>query len=276
MADRDTTYLGNINLKPTGVNIEFTEEQVQEYLKCQADPLYFIKNYIKIISLDEGLVPFKTWAYQDNMINTIHNNRFTIAKLPRQSGKSTTVIAYLLHYVLFNSEVNVAILANKQATARELLYRLKLAYENLPKWLQQGIIEWNKGNISLENNSKVLASSTSSSAVRGGSFNMIFLDEFAYVPENVADEFFSSVYPTISSGKETKVLIISTPKGLNMYYKLWRDAEKETTLMFLLRCIGRKFRDAMTSGRKKRLPTHRHHNFVLSLSASLLGLEHTD
>ena len=124
------------------------------------------------------------------MINTIHNNRFTIAKLPRQSGKSTTVIAYLLHYVLFNSEVNVAILANKQATARELLYRLKLAYENLPKWLQQGIIEWNKGNISLENNSKVLASSTSSSAVRGGSFNMIFLDEFAYVPENVADEFF--------------------------------------------------------------------------------------
>ena len=226
MADRDTTYLGNINLKPAGVNIEFTEEQVQEYLKCQQDPLYFIKNYIKIISLDEGLVPFKTWAYQDNMINTIHNNRFTIAKLPRQSGKSTTVIAYLLHYVLFNSEVNVAILANKQATARELLYRLKLAYENLPKWLQQGIIEWNKGNISLENNSKVLASSTSSSAVRGGSFNMIFLDEFAYVPENVADEFFSSVYPTISSGKETKVLIISTPKGLNMYYKLWRDAEE--------------------------------------------------
>ena len=226
MANRDTTYLGNINLKPAGVNIEFTEEQVQEYLKCQQDPLYFIKNYIKIISLDDGLVPFKTWAYQDNMINTIHNNRFTIAKLPRQSGKSTTVIAYLLHYVLFNSEVNVAILANKQATARELLYRLKLAYENLPKWLQQGIIEWNKGNISLENNSKVLASSTSSSAVRGGSFNMIFLDEFAYVPENVADEFFSSVYPTISSGKETKVLIISTPKGLNMYYKLWRDAEE--------------------------------------------------
>ena len=225
MSEKES-YLGNSNLKPAGVNVEFTKEQVEEYLKCAKDPIYFIKNYVKIVSLDEGLVPFELYPYQDNMINTIHNNRFTIAKLPRQSGKSTTVIAYLLHYVLFNPQVSVAVLANKQATARELLHRLKLAYEYLPKWLQQGIVEWNKGNISLENGSKVLASSTSTSAVRGGSFNMIFLDEFAYVPENVADEFFSSVYPTISSGKQTKVLIISTPKGLNMYYKLWRDAEE--------------------------------------------------
>ena len=221
-----STYLGNINLKPSGVKVEYTQEQVEEYLKCVQDPIYFIKNYIRIVSLDEGLVPFELYSYQENMVGTIHNNRFVIAKLPRQSGKSTTVIAYLLHYVLFNPQVSVAILANKQATARELLHRLKLAYEHLPHWLQQGIVEWNKGNISLENGSKVLASSTSASAVRGGSFNMIFLDEFAYVPENVADEFFSSVYPTISSGKETKVLIISTPKGLNMYYKLWRDAEE--------------------------------------------------
>lgn len=226
MSTNDKTYLGNINIKPANVQQDFTEEQVQEYLKCSQDPLYFIKNYVKIISLDEGLVPFHTWKYQDNMINTIHNNRFVIAKLPRQSGKSTTVVSYLLHFILFNPDVSVAILANKQATAKDLLGRLKLAYEHLPKWLQQGIVEWNKGNITLENNSKVLASSTSTSAVRGGSFNMIFLDEFAYVPENVADDFFSSVYPTISSGKETKVLIISTPKGLNMFYKLWRDAEE--------------------------------------------------
>jgi hypothetical protein len=221
-----SSYLGNSNLKAAGVEVQFTEEQVTEYMKCVQDPIYFIKNYIQIVSLDEGLVPFELYDYQENMVNSIHNNRFVIAKLPRQSGKSTTVIAYLLHYVLFNPQVSVAVLANKQATARELLHRLKLAYEYLPKWLQQGIVEWNKGNISLENGSKVLASSTSASAVRGGSFNMIFLDEFAYVPENVADEFFSSVYPTISSGKETKVLIISTPKGLNMYYKLWRDAEE--------------------------------------------------
>ena len=217
-------YLGNINLKAANVETEYTKEQIEEYAKCAADPMYFIETYINIVSLDDGLVPFKPYAYQKNMIETIHRDRFVIAKLPRQSGKSTTVISYLLHYVLFNSSKNVAILANKQVTARELLGRLKLAYEHLPKWLQQGVIEWNKGSIHLENGSKILASSTSSSAVRGGSFNMLFLDEFAFVPENVADEFFSSVYPTISAGQETKVLIISTPKGLNMYYKLWNDA----------------------------------------------------
>ena len=218
-------YLGNHNLKAADVPVEFTEDQVQEYLKCASDPIYFIKNYIKIVSLDEGLVPFEMWDFQEDIVEKVHNNRFVIAKLPRQTGKSTTMISYLLHYTLFNQSVSVAILANKLATARELLSRLKLAYEYLPKWMQQGIIEWNKGSIELENGSKILASATSSSAVRGGSFNMIFLDEFAYVPENVAGEFFSSVYPTISSGKTTKVLMVSTPKGLNMFYKFWTDAE---------------------------------------------------
>ena len=179
---------------------------------------------MKIISLDKGLVPFELYDFQEEMVRTIHTNRFVIAKLPRQSGKSTVVTAYILHYILFNQSVNVAILANKLSTARELLSRLKLAYEYLPKWLQQGVLEWNKGSIQLENGSKVLASATSSSAVRGGSFNMIFLDEFAYVPQNVAEEFFSSVYPTISSGQETKVFIVSTPHGMNLYYKLWTDA----------------------------------------------------
>ena len=183
-----------------------------------------MKNYVKIVSLDHGLVPFDLYDFQEDMIDKIHKNRFVIAKLPRQTGKSTTVISYLLHYILFTQDVNVAILANKQATARELLHRLKLAFEYLPLWMQQGIVEWNKGSIILENGSKIIASSTSASAVRGGSFNMIFLDEFAFVPQGVAEEFFSSVYPTITSGQSTKVLIISTPKGLNMFYKFWNDA----------------------------------------------------
>ena len=161
------------------------------------------------------------------MVGTFHNNRFTICKLPRQSGKSTTMISYLLHYALFNPSVNIAILANKAATARDLLGRLQLAYEHLPKWLQQGVMSWNKGSLELENGSKILASSTSASAVRGGSYNIIFLDEFAYVPSNVAEQFFSSVYPTISSGKTTKVMIVSTPHGMNMFYKLWTDAEEK-------------------------------------------------
>ena len=221
-------YLGNPNLKPANVPVHFTPEQVEEYLKCQKDPIYFIENYVKIITLDKGVQPFKPWDFQKELLSAVHQNRFVITKYPRQSGKSTSVIAYILHYILFNQQVTVGILANKLATARELLSRLKLAYENLPKWMQQGVEEWNKSSIDLENGSRVLASSTSSTAVRGGSFNMIFLDEFAYVPQEVAEEFFSSVYPTISSGKSSKVLIVSTPKGLNLFYKLWTGATEGT------------------------------------------------
>ena len=227
MTTKKTGYLGNPNLKAEGVNINFTEDQVKEYVKCSQDPEYFIKKYIKVVSLDEGLVPFELYDYQEEIVETIHNNRFVIAKLPRQSGKSTTVVSYILHYVLFNQSMNVAILANKQATAREILSRLKLAYEYLPIWLQQGIVEWNKGSLELENGSRILASSTSASAVRGGSFNMIFLDEFAHVPTGIAEEFFSSVYPTITSGQSTKVLMVSTPNGLNMFYHYWKGATKK-------------------------------------------------
>jgi len=223
----EATYLGNPNLKKANVSQEWTKEELIEYQKCTDDPLHFIQNYVKIVSLDEGLVPFKMYPFQKEMVGTFHNNRFTICKLPRQSGKSTTMISYLLHYALFNSSVNIAILANKAATARDLLSRLQLAYEHLPKWLQQGVMSWNKGSLELENGSKILASSTSASAVRGGSYNIIFLDEFAYVPSNVAEQFFSSVYPTISSGKTTKVMIVSTPHGMNMFYKLWTDAENQ-------------------------------------------------
>jgi len=223
----DITYLGNPNLKKANVAQNWTKKELVEYQKCMDSPQYFIENYVKIVSLDEGLVPFKMYDFQKEMVGTFHNNRFTICKLPRQSGKSTVMISYLLHYALFNASVNIAILANKAATARDLLSRLQLAYEHLPKWLQQGVMSWNKGSLELENGSKILASSTSASAVRGGSYNIIFLDEFAYVPSNVAEQFFSSVYPTISSGKTTKVMIVSTPHGMNMFYKLWVDAEEQ-------------------------------------------------
>ena len=220
------TYLGNPLLKGAYIQQDWTEEQVGEYIRCQQDPLHFVREHIKIVSVDEGLVEFDVRDYQKDMINRFHNERFVICKMARQSGKSTTILAYLLHYILFNENVSVAILANKKNTAMELLGRLQLAYEHMPKWLQQGILIWNKGNIELENGSKILASSTSGSAIRGGSFNIIFLDEFAFVPHNISEEFFSSVYPTISSGKTTKVFIVSTPNGMNMFYKLWTDAEE--------------------------------------------------
>ena len=220
-------YLGNPNLKKVNTPVEFTKENIVEYQKCANDPLYFMENYIRIVSLDEGLVPFKMYDFQKHIVRTIHDNRFTICKLPRQSGKSTTTVSYLLHYALFNPNSNIAILANKSSTARDILGRVQLAYENLPKWLQQGVINWNKGNIELENKSIIVAAATSSSAIRGGSYNIIFLDEFAFVPANIAEMFFSAVYPTISAGQKTKMIIVSTPYGMNQFYKLWTDAENK-------------------------------------------------
>jgi len=220
-------YLGNPNLKNVAQKINWTEENLTTYMLCKEDSEHFIRSFVKIIHVDRGLVSFEMYDYQKDMVHTFNDNRFVICKMPRQTGKSTTIIAYLLHYVLFNENVNVAILANKGAVARELLGRLQLAYEHLPKWLQQGVVIWNKGNIELENGSKILASATSGSAVRGSSFNIIFLDEFAHVPSNIAEQFFTSVYPTISSGESTKVLIVSTPLGMNMFYKMWADAQEK-------------------------------------------------
>jgi hypothetical protein len=219
-------YLGNPNLKKANTQIEWTEDIIVEFLKCKSDPVYFARNYIKIVSLDHGLVPFDMYPFQEKLIQNFHDQRFNICKMPRQTGKSTTCVSYLLHYAVFNDNVNVAILANKASTARDLLGRLQLAYENLPKWMQQGIISWNKGSLELENGSKISANSTSSSAVRGGSYNVIFLDEFAFIPNHIADDFFASVYPTISSGQSTKVIIVSTPRGMNHFYRMWHDAEK--------------------------------------------------
>ena len=220
-------YLGNPNLKNSNVQLEFSPDQVKELVKCATDPKHFIENYVQIVHVDHGLVPFKLYDYQEEMVEIFHNNRFVISKLPRQSGKSTTIVSYLLHYILFNENVAVAILANKGNTARELLSRMQMSFEHLPRWLQQGVTVWNKGNVELENGSKILAAATSSSAVRGSSFNIIFLDEFAHVdPPSLADEFFNSVYPTISSGNTTKVFIVSTPYGMNKFYKMWIDAEE--------------------------------------------------
>ena len=226
MPQQSDVYLGNPNLKKANTEIEFTEENVKEFLKCKDDPVYFARKYIKIINVDEGLVGFDMWPFQEKLIRRFHANRFNICMMPRQTGKSTTSVSYLLHYAIFNDNINIGILANKAATARDLLGRLQTAYENLPKWMQQGIVAWNKGSMDLDNGSRIMAASTSAAAVRGMTFNIIFLDEFAFVPNHIADDFFSSVYPTISSGKSTKIIIVSTPKGMNHFYRMWHDAEK--------------------------------------------------
>lgn len=221
-------YRDNVNLKPYGVTVNFTPDQIKEYMKCASDPIYFATTYMKAVSLDEGLIPYHPYPYQKKMIETCRDNRFVICKLPRQSGKTLTMCAYLLWNVMFNQDINVAVLANKKTIAYEILERIKNAYQYIPKWLQQGVKEWNKGSIVLENGSRVIASATSSSAVRGLSLNIIYLDEFAHIPNNIAEDFFSSVYPTISAGKDTKVIITSTPRGLNKFYQLWKGATKKT------------------------------------------------
>jgi hypothetical protein len=218
------SYRDNPLLKKVGVEHQYTEEQVQEYIKCSKDPVYFCMNYIKIVNVDEGLINFKMWDFQKEMINLFKDNRFVITKCPRQVGKTTTTVGYLLWATIFTDSQNVAVLANKGSLARDILAKYQLAYENLPQWLQQGVVTWNKGNVELENGSKVIAASTSSSAIRGGSFNIVFLDEFAFVPNNIANEFFNSVYPVISSGKSSKIIIVSTPNGMNLFYKLWMDS----------------------------------------------------
>jgi len=220
MTSPNEHYLGNKNLKRIGIPVEFTSDQVKEYVKCSKDASYFIKTYMKIVHIDRGLVDFMPYAYQERIIDASVNNRFVICKLPRQAGKTTTITGIILWYILFNENYSVAILANKLAQAREILSRIQLAYEHLPRWLQQGIVEWNKGSMELENGSSIIASATSSSAIRGTSQNLIYLDEFAFVQNNMQEQFFSSVVPTISSGNTSKILITSTPNGLNMFYKL--------------------------------------------------------
>ena len=224
--DNLSGYKGNVLLKKSNQNIEWTPDLVEEYMRCQEDPVYFTEKYMKIISINEGLVNFKLYPYQKDMVQSFKDNRYSIVTTARQAGKSTTTCAFILWYIIFHPEKTVALLANKGDTAREILGRIQLAYQHLPKWLQQGVLEWNKGSFVLENNSRVIAAATSASAIRGYSINLLFIDEAAFIDN--WDEFFTSVYPTISSGSESKIILVSTPNGLNHFHATWANAEKGT------------------------------------------------
>ena len=219
------SYLGNINLKAANVPLNFTKDEIEEYIKCANDPIYFIETYCKIVTLDHGLQPFKLYECQKKKVKIIHENRKVILMEGRQQGKTTTSAAYILWYTLFQESKTVAILANKAPAAREVLHRYQVMYENLPKWLQQGVTTWNKGDIELENGSIVFTAATSASGIRGKSVNLLYVDETAIIPNNIAEQFFASVYPTISAGETTKILLSSTPLGYNHFWKFWNDAE---------------------------------------------------
>ncbi len=217
-------YRNNPLLKGVGVQLDYTAEQIEEYLKCKNDPIYFIKKYVKIVHVDKGLVPFELYDYQEEFVQLLNTNNKVVAAMGRQLGKTTTVSAYFLWYVIFNADKTCAILANKRLTAFEILDKVQKAYTYLPMWLQSGVVEFNRSRMVLENGSRIIAEATSSAAIRGFSINMLMLDEFAFVPNNMANEFFTSVFPTISSGKDTRVYMVSTPLGLNHFYKFYNDA----------------------------------------------------
>jgi hypothetical protein len=220
------SYNGNRSLKQIGYEIEYTVDQIKEILKCKDDPIYFIKTYCKIISLDsEQLIPFELYPYQERFIQTLQDSRRVISMQPRQMGKSQTVAAYVLWYTLFNNNKTVAILAHKSDAAMEILSRYQLMYENVPIWMQQGIKTWNKGDVDLENGSSVFTAATSSAGIRGKSVNLLYVDEAAIIPNNIADQFFTSVYPVVSAGETTKIILTSTPLGYNHFWKFWNDAE---------------------------------------------------
>lgn len=221
-------YNGNPNLPLPTDEYTLNEEELAEYVKCLNDPVYFISNFVKITQVDLGIIKFEPWNFQKDVISALENNRFVIAKLPRQSGKSTVIICgYFLWYILFHTDVSVALLANKEETAIMLLDRLKESYELLPRFLKQGVEKWDQKLIKLGNKARVRAAACSASAIRGDTFNIVFLDEFAFVPANIAEEFMASVFPVISSGQTTKLFIVSTPNGFNLFYRIFTDAEQK-------------------------------------------------
>lgn len=218
-------FRSNPRLKRPRINIGFTADQAVEFARCQADPIYFIEKYVKII--DRGReVFFKLFDYQKEFVTLMHKNRFITAKMARQMGKSTSVAAFFCWYLIFHDKQTCAILANKASTSKEILMRVQYAYERLPLWLQQGVTSWNKGSFSLENESRIVAAATSSSAIRGMTINFLFIDEVAHIAKGQWEQFYESVYSTISSDPESKIVLVSTPKGMNHFYAIHTKAER--------------------------------------------------
>jgi hypothetical protein len=224
--DQSIKYRGNPNLKPTGIKHEWSPEQVNEFVKCSQDIEYFIRNYYKIVAPGRGVIDFIPHAYQIRMIEAIKNNRFVICKIPRQYGKTSIVAAILLWYALFNDHFKIALLAHKAAQAREIMSRIKLGFEFLPRWLQQGIVKWNEGDIIFENGSLIQAEATSAGSVRGRSYDIVYADELSHVALNEQEDFYTSTFPTITSSETTKMIVTSTPKGMELFYRLWTESER--------------------------------------------------
>lgn len=226
-------FEGISSLRGAGEKIAMTSYELNEYIKCSEDILYFAENYYFIQTIDEGRIKIPLWDFQKKLLKVLMDpspKRHVVVLSARQMSKTTVASIFLLHYALFSKEANVAILANNERTAREILARIQMAYQNLPLWLQQGIVigGWNKSTLHLENGIKVIASSTSSNSIRGMTLNLVFLDEAAFIPDHIWEDFFNSVLPAISAGKTSKIVMVSTPKGMNHFYDIYKKAVDNT------------------------------------------------
>lgn len=222
-------FNGIHNLRAANESVKLEMWQLQEIERCTKDPIYFIRHYVYINTKDEGTQLMKTYPFQDEAIRRFLKYRFNINRWSRQVGKSTIVRAFILWYAMFHEDQLIAMLANKLMLAKEQLQLLRESYLNLPFWLQPGVKLWNKMSIQFANGCRIIIAASSSDGIRGFSPNLLYLDEFAFLRPGMADEFMASVFPTISSGKKTRVIITSTPAGMNHFYRMWEDAVDEAT-----------------------------------------------
>lgn len=217
-----TRYMRLKNLRRANIKTQYTPEMIAEWKRCRKDIVYFAETYCAITHIDYGTIKVQLRDYQKDMLKIMHENRMSAHKLSRQLGKTTAVAIFLAHYVCFNKDKAVGILAHKGSMAVEVLERTKQAIELLPDFLQPGIVEWNKKSIVLENGSSIGAYASSPDAVRGNSFSFIYIDECAFI-QNWTDCFLA-IQPVISSGRESKMIMTTTPNGLNHFYDIWQSA----------------------------------------------------
>lgn len=222
--DKEQYYQGNMNILRAGSGFEYSDLQKLEYIKCMKDVVYFARKYVKIISVDDGIIPFNLYQFQEELLDLYQRHRFVISMQCRQSGKTQTTATYILHYATFTPAKTVAILANKAAQSREILSRVQMSYENLPAFLKQGVVSYNKGSTKFGNLSEIFCGASTSSSIRGRSISLLYIDEAAFIPRDM--EFYESTYPVIASGKESRVIITSTPNGARgLFYKLWEESK---------------------------------------------------
>jgi hypothetical protein len=224
--DMNPFFEGSPGFRKPGLAFKLTQFELEEYIKCKMDIHYFSENYCYVKGDQGEPIKLKLRDYQKEILDNFFNNRFNILMASRQVGKTVCSSIMILHFVLFNNNKNCLVTANKLDTAVEVLDKMKEIYQRLPFFLQQGILNWNQKFMVFENKSRIKGFATTKTASIGQTADFLYLDEFAYLPDNIAEKFYKSVFPTVSNIDNSKIIITSTPNGINLFHKLLTEAEK--------------------------------------------------